>query len=246
MLRLVGTTCAMLLSAVVSYAQSPEAVLSELSPDHQAWVNRSCPKSLPTFVWTNCITREATAVSPGIPDLSRLSPDERSWVLSSCPTSWLPPSLAISCLNRELQAISAGVPSLTNLSPKQSAWVQNACPASLPPSLYRPCVTREAAVASGVVRSPTAGSISPAAIAVPPLPSQPTEPIRRADADQTEVSRNDEISITKDEKHEAKADCSNMEDGDPMTSGEGSGFGTCESAVKVNSRPDEKCEASCE
>lgn len=247
MLRLIGATYLMLLFAVVSYAESPEALLSKLPPDHQVWVNRSCPKSFPAARWTSCITREATAVSPGMPDLSKLNPDEKNWVLRSCPTSWLPPSVVIPCLTRELQALLAGVPSLIDLSRRQLAWVQNSCPLTLPPSLYRPCVTRETAVASGVMRSPIARSTSQPAIAVFPVPpSQPTGEIRRADVHVTEGSHNDATFIINREKYEAQSNCFNMDEGDPLTYVEGSVFGACLSAVIVNQHTDQKCEVWCE
>lgn len=248
MLRLIAATSLMLLSVVVSYAQSPDALLLKLPLDHQAWVNRSCPKSLSPSLWTSCITREANAVSPGIPDLSKLSSDERDWALRSCPTAgWLPPSLALSCLTREMRALSAGVPSLINLSPKQRESVQNSCPRSLPPSFYRTCVSRETAAATRVVHSPTTGSISPAASAVSSLPpSQTTKAILRADAREIEVSDDDEIFIDNDEKYAAKTNCFNMEEDDSVTYVKGSAFGACLSAVIVNQRTDQQCEVWCE
>jgi hypothetical protein len=108
-------------------------------------------------------------------------------------------------------------------------------------------VIRESAVASGVVRSPIARSTSQPAIAVSPLPlPQPTGDIRRADAHETEVSHNDATFIIKREKYDAKTNCFNMEEGDPLTYVEGSAFGACLSAVIVNQHTDQKCEVWCE
>jgi hypothetical protein len=108
-------------------------------------------------------------------------------------------------------------------------------------------VTRETAVASGIVRSPAAGSTPQPATAVAPLPlSQPTGDIRRADVHETEVSQNDATFIGDREKYEAKTNCFNMEDGIPLTYVEGSAFGACLSAVIVNQRTDQQCEVWCE
>src|SRR3989338_5562248 len=129
----------------------PESVLSNLSPEDQAWGNRSCPRSLGPSLWNNCVRREVNALSRGRPDLSNLNLDERNWVLRSCPSS-LGPSLAISCLNRELQALVRGMPDLSALRADERAWVQQSCPQSLGPSLYRSCVSREARAVTGGTR----------------------------------------------------------------------------------------------
>lgn len=128
-----------------------ESLLSNLSPEDQEWVNRSCPKSLGASLWTNCIRREVSTLSRGRPDLSNLNLDERNWVLRSCPSS-LGPSLAIACLNRELQALATGMPDLSALGADERAWVQRSCPQSLGPSLYRSCISREATAVTGGTR----------------------------------------------------------------------------------------------
>jgi hypothetical protein len=120
-----------------------ESLLSNLPPEDQAWVNRSCPKSLGPSLWTSCVRREVSALSRGHPDLSKLKPEDRNWILRTCPTS-LGPSLAISCVNRELQALARGLPNLSALRADERAWVQQSCPQSLGPSLYHSCVSREA------------------------------------------------------------------------------------------------------
>jgi len=126
----------------------PELVFSNLSPEDQAWVTRSCPRSLGPSLWNNCVRREVNALSRGRPDLSNLKTDERNWVLRSCPSS-LGPSLVIACLNRELQALAGGMPNLSALGADERAWIQQSCPQSLGPSLYRSCVSREARAVTG-------------------------------------------------------------------------------------------------
>jgi len=128
-----------------------ESLLSNLSPEDQAWVNRSCPKSLGPSLWTNCVRREVSALSRGHPDLSKLKPEDQNWVLRACPSS-LGPSLTTSCLNRELQALAGGMPDLSALRANERAWVQQSCPQSLGPSLYRSCVSREARAVTGGTR----------------------------------------------------------------------------------------------
>lgn len=133
-----------------AYAQSPDERLSTLSPGHQAWVNRACPKSFPPSLWTSCVAREAAALSRGVPDLTGLSVEHQAWVLSSCPNSF-PPSLAISCRTREKAALSRGVPDLSGLNHEDRAWVLRSCPGSFPPTLAVSCRARElAALKRGV------------------------------------------------------------------------------------------------
>lgn len=234
----------LLLATSSSLAQSPEVLLSNLSPEDQAWVNRSCPRSLGPSLWTSCIRRETNALSRGRPDLSKLKPYERDWVLRSCPSS-LGPSLTISCLNREVQAISRGMPNLSTLPADKQAWVQQSCPQSLPPSLYRSCVEREAKAAAGAMQAPPtappATGVSPT-----PLPQRRVQPRGRGNSYEIEVSHNDELFIINGEKFEAKTYCFNMEKGDPVIFLEGSPFGACVSAVIVNLRTREKCEVWCE
>lgn len=85
----------------------PQSLLSNMSAEDQAWVNRSCPKSLGPSLWTNCVRREVSALSRGMPDLSALRPDERAWIRQSCPQS-LGPSLYRSCVSRETRAVAGG------------------------------------------------------------------------------------------------------------------------------------------
>lgn len=224
-------------------AQTAESLLSNLSPENQAWVNQSCPKSLGPSLWNNCVKREVGALSRGLRDLSKLKSDERNWVLRSCPNT-LGPSLMISCLNRELQALADGMPSISSLSPDKQAWMQQACPTSLPPSLYRSCVNREASAAAGVARPPAA---SPA-IAGSPSPIEPrrARPSGRAAMYEIEVSHNDELFVINGEKFEAQTYCFNMEKGDSVMFLKGSPFGACASAVILNLRTREKCDVWCE
>jgi len=238
---------ALLVAGAYAFAQTPEDLLAGLSPEYQAWVNRTCPRSLGPSLWTSCVRREVKALSRGVPDLSRLQPEARNWILRSCP-SMLGPSLAISCLNRELNALAAGMPSISGLSPDKQAWVRQACPQSLPPSLYRSCVTREANATFGVARPPVAPSIQSPALAGSPTPIRPrrVRPSRRADTYEIEVSHNDELLIINGEKYTAQTFCFDMEEGDSVTFLEGSPFGACASAVILNLRTREKCDVWCE
>lgn len=238
----------LLLTAAMSsaFAQTPEALLSNLPPEYQAWVNRSCPRSLPPSLWNSCISRESSALSRGVPDLSKLNPADRSWVLRSCPGT-LPPSLAISCLNRELTALASGMPSISDLPPEKQAWVRQSCPQSLPPSLYRACIVREASAAAGTARQPVFPTAPPAATGAPAIPRVPrTAPSGTRDSYEIQVSHNDEVFIINGEKFEAQTYCFNMEQGDPVIFLEGSPFGACASAVIFNLRSREKCEVWCE
>ena len=85
----------------------PESLLSNLSAEDKAWVSRSCPKSLGPSLWTNCVRREVSALSSGMPDLSALRADQRAWIRQSCPQS-LGPSLYRSCVSRETRAVAGG------------------------------------------------------------------------------------------------------------------------------------------
>ena len=245
MLRYTIIILLLLLTVRPSIAQTPDALLSNLSPEYQAWVNQSCPRSLGPSLWSSCVRREVDALSRGIPDLSKLKPKERNWILRSCPNT-LGPSLAISCLNRELQALSGGIPSLSGLSPDKQAWVQQACPQSLPPSLYRSCVNRESMAAG--TRPPSLAPAAPPAVAgsSKPLRQQRARPSRRADSYEIEVSHNDELFIINGEKFKAQTYCFNMEEGEPVIFLEGSPFGACASAVILNLRTREKCDVWCE
>lgn len=240
--RLMGL--ALLIAANQAYAQTPEDLLARQSSEAQAWVNRSCPRSLGPSLWNSCIRREVNALSRGVPDLSKLTPEARNWILRSCPST-LGPSLAISCLNRELNALAGGIPSISELSPDKQAWVRQACPQSLPPSLYRSCVNREAIAAAGVTRAP---STRAPALAGSPMPARPrsARPSGRADAYEIEVSHNDEIFIINGEKYAAQTFCFNMEAGDSVIFLEGSPFGACASAVILNLRTRDKCDVWCE
>src|SRR5439155_19965277 len=205
----------LLVVSAPALGQTPEALLANLSPEYQAWVNRSCPRSLGPSLWNSCVRREVNALSRGVPDLSTLQPEERTWLLRSCPST-LGPSLAISCLNRELNALAAGIPSISSLSPDKQAWVRQACAPSLPPSLYRSCVNREASAAAGTARAPAPSSGPPPAITGLSAPVRPriARPSGRADSYEIEVTHNDELFIINGEKFEAQTYCFNMEEGD--------------------------------
>jgi hypothetical protein len=237
----------LLAAALSALAQTPEALLSNLSPEYQAWVNRSCPKSLGPSLWNSCVGREVGALSGGVPDLSQLRPDDRNWLLRSCPST-LGPSLAISCLNRELQALAGGMPSLSMLPPDKRAWVEQACPKSLGPALYRSCINREASAAAGTATPPTSEVVPPPPISNSPAPRRPrpAAPSRRAQSYAVEVSHNDELFIINGEKFEAQTYCFNMEEGDPVIFLEGNPFGACASAVILNLRTKEKCDVWCQ
>jgi len=237
----------LLVASVPALGQTPEALLANLSPEYQAWVNRSCPRSLGPSLWNSCVRREVSALSRGVPDLSKLQTEERNWILRSCPST-LGPALAISCLNRELNALAAGIPSLSSLSPEKQAWVRQACPQSLPPSLHRSCVNREASAAAGTARAPASSSAPRAPIAGSPTPARPrvARPSGRADSYEIEVSHNDELFIINGEKFEAQTYCFNMEEGDAVIFLEGSPLGACASAVILNLRTRQKCAVWCE
>ena len=142
-------------------AQSPDSVLQSIPPDQQAWVNRTCPRSLGPSLWSSCINREVRALKGGLPDLSKLSESDRTWAYRSCPTS-LGPQLATSCLSRESAALSAGMPRLEQLSSEKRAWVQESCPQSLGPSLYKSCAEREIrTLVSGATQPSQAGPAFP-------------------------------------------------------------------------------------
>lgn len=226
-------------------AQSPEAALSTLAQEQQAWVNRSCSRSLGPSLWSSCVQREVNTLKRGIPDLSALGESDRAWLLRSCPSS-LGPSLAISCISRELAALRSGMPQLDSLSPDKRNWVLQSCPESLGPSLFRSCIERES-------RSPASGSpgTSPQAgppprVAMPPRPSARARSGRRADVYTIETSHNDELFIINGEKFEAKTYCFNMEQDDEVMFLEGSPYGACASATLLNLRTREKCEVWCE
>lgn len=217
-------------------AQAPDAALQSLSQDQQAWVNRSCPRSLGPSLWSMCVNREVGALKGGLPDLTNLSESQRAWVQRSCPSS-LGPSLAITCLNRESNAIGAGMPPIDHLSSQDRAWVQQSCPQSLGPSLYRACVQREA----GAIGRPNAPNAQ-----APPRATPRVRSSRRADVYLIETSHNDELFIINGEKFEAKTYCLNMEEDDEVIFLEGSPFGACASATLLNFRTREKCEVWCE
>lgn len=132
----------------VLWAQTPNEALSSLTPEYQAWVNRSCPKSLGPSLWSSCILRESAAAKVGMPNLLSLNSDLRNWVIRSCPDS-LGPSLTISCLNRESNALTQDIPNLSSLTQEQKNWLSNSCPSTLGPSLWVPCIVRESAALSG-------------------------------------------------------------------------------------------------
>lgn len=238
---------ALWLFAASAAAQAPDELLAKLTPENQAWVNRSCPQSLGPSLWNNCVRREVSALARGIPDISRLGSEERNWLLRSCPSS-LGPSLAISCLTRERIALTAGMPSIANLPPDKQARIRQACPQSLPPSLYKSCVNRESSASAGVARPPAPSSAPSPAIAGAParVPTRRIRPGGRADTYEIEVSHNDELFVINGEKYEAQTYCFNMEEGDPVMFLEGNAFGACASAVILNLRTREKCSVWCE
>ncbi len=225
-------------------AQSPDSALQSISPDQQAWVNQSCPRTLGPSLWSSCINREVRALKGGLPDLSKFSESDRNWAHRICPSS-LGPSLAISCLRRESNAVNAGMPNLTQLSSEKRAWIQQSCPRSLGPSLYKSCAERE-------VRALVSGATPPRRQASPPM--EQTAPRatprarngRRADVFLIETSHNDELFIINGEKFEAKTYCFNMEEDDEVMFLDGSPFGACASATLLNLRTREKCEVWCE
>lgn len=226
-------------------AQSPEAGLSALPQEQQAWVNRSCPRSLGPSLWSSCIQREVNALKRGTPDLSVLGDTERAWLMRSCPSS-LGPSLAISCISRELAALRSGMPKLESLTPEKRNWVLQSCPQSLGPSLFRSCVERESrSLASGSPGTSPQASPPPGIVGAP-RPSAHTRSGRRTDVYTIETSHNDELFIINGEKFEAKTYCFNMEEDDEVMFLEGSPYGACASATLLNLRTREKCEVWCE
>ena len=237
--------CALLgLASACALAQSPDAALQSISQEQQAWVNRSCPRSLGPSLWTSCVNREVRALKGGIPDLSKLSESDRNWALRSCPSS-LGPSLAISCLSRELRAFTTGMPKLDQLDTEKRAWVQQSCPQSLGPSLYRGCAERQVrALTSGA--TPPRGQPNPPSAQTMPRSTPRARGGRRADAYPIETSHNDELFIINGEKFEAKTYCFNMEEDDEVIFLEGSPMGVCVSATILNLRTREKCEVWCE
>jgi len=223
-------------------AQSPDAALQSIPSDQQAWVNRSCPRSLGPSLWSSCVNREVRALKGGLPDLSKLTESDRNWAHRSCPLS-LGPSLAISCLSRELRALAAGMPKLEQLTAE--TWVQQSCPQSLGPTLYKSCAEREArALASGA--TPPRSQVSPPMAQTAPRVVPRLRSGRRADVYLIETSHNDELFIINGEKFEAKTYCFNMEEDDEVMFLDGSPFGACASATLLNLRTREKCEAWCE
>lgn len=228
-------------TSLPSDAQSPDAALSSLPQEQQAWVSRSCPRSLGPSLWSSCVQREVNALKRGIPDLSALGEADRAWLMRSCPSS-LGPSLAISCLSRELSALSAGMPKLESLTAENRSWVLQSCPQSLGPSLFRSCVERES-------RSLASGSQGAAPRPAPsgtPRPTARTSSGRRANVYTIETSHNDELFIINGEKFEAQTYCFNMEKDDEVMFLEGSPYGACASATLLNLRTREKCEVWCE
>ena len=228
-----------------AHAQSPDAALSSLPQEQQAWVSRSCPRSLGPSLWSSCVQREVNALRRGIPDLSALGETDRAWLMRSCPSS-LGPSLAISCLSRELSALRAGMPKLESLTAEKRNWVLQSCPQSLGPSLFRSCVERESrSLASGspgaAPRTAPSSSLSGA-----PRPTDRTRSGRRADVYTIETSHNDELFIINGEKFEAQTYCFNMEEDDEVIFLEGSPYGACTSAMLLNLRTREKCAVWCE
>jgi hypothetical protein len=233
------------LGTQLSVAQSPDAALQSLSAEQQAWVNRSCPKSIGPSLWTSCVTREVRALKGGLPDLSKLNESDRGWAYRSCPTS-LGPSLAISCLSRELNALNAGMPRLDQLSGEKRSWVQQSCPQSLGPSLYKSCAEREVR-ALALDSTPQRVQPSPPPIAqMMPRSNSRSRGGRRADVFLIETSHNDELFLINGERFEAKTYCFNMEEDDEVMFLDGSPLGACVSATLLNLRTRQKCDVWCE
>lgn len=239
-----GVSVFLCLSTVGAFAQSAEATLLSTPTDQQAWVNRSCPRSLGPSLWSACVEREVRALKGGLPDLSNLTEGERSWAQKSCPSS-LGPSLAISCLTRESKALSSGMPKLDQLTVEKRAWVQESCPQSLGPSLYKACAEREAR-ALGSSATPSISQVGPRSAQTAQGLTPRVRTARRADVYPIETSHNDELFIINGEKFEAKTYCFNMEEDDEVMFLEGSAFGACASATLLNLRTREKCEVWCE
>lgn len=238
----------LVIAAIMSlpaHAQSPEAALSSLPQEQQAWVSRSCPRSLGPSLWSSCVQREVNALKRGIPDLSALEETDRAWLMRSCPSS-LGPSLSISCLSRELAALRAGMPKLESLTPEKRNWVLQSCPQSLGPSLFRSCVEREShSLAAGSPRAAPRAAPSPR-LSGASRPTARTRSGHRADVYTIETSHNDELFIINGEKFEAQTYCFNMEEEDEVMFLEGSPYGACASATLLNLRTREKCEVWCE
>jgi hypothetical protein len=234
-----------LLFASLAASQSPDAALAALPQDQQAWVNRTCTRSLGPSLWASCVQRETSALRRGIPDLSTLNDSDRTWVQRSCPTS-LGPSLTISCLSRELNAIRAGMPKLEGLPSDKRAWVLQSCPQSLGPTLFRSCVQRESRAA---VSGPSPSATSPIP---PPRVVERARGARGfsgspgASRYTIETSHNDELFIINGERFESKTYCFNMEEDDEVIFLDGSPFGACVSATLLNLRTRDKCEVWCE
>lgn len=224
------------------WAQTPNEVLSNLTAADQAWVNRSCPKSLGPSLWSSCVLRESAAAKSGKPDLSNLNNDLRNWVVKSCPDS-LGPSLAISCLNRESSALAQGMPDLSSLTQEQKNWLSNSCPTSLGPSLWVACINRESAALRGIKTVPTPSYASP-----PSSQQRTYKPSNGGGGGgyEIEVAHNDELFIINGEKYEAQTYCLGWEEGDYVMFLEGSAFGACASAELYNLRKEEKCSVWCE
>lgn len=224
----------------VLWAQTPDEALSSLTSEYQAWVNRSCPRSLGPSLWSSCVLRESASAKLGKPDLSSLNSDLRNWVVSSCPDS-LGPSLAISCLNRESAALKQGISNLSSLTQEQKNWLSSSCPSTLGPSLWVSCINRESAALSGTKSTPKPSYTTPPA-------SQPRSYTPRSGPNsyEIEVAHNDELLIINGEKYEAQTYCLGWEEGDYVIFLEGSAFGACASAELYNLRTEEKCNVWCD
>jgi hypothetical protein len=235
----------LLLAARLSIAQTPDVRLSDLSPEYQAWVNRSCQRSLGASIWRSCIEKEANALAQGVPNLSQLKPRDRAWILRSCPRT-LAPSRAVYCLAREVRVLSEGIPSISDLSIDQRGRVQRACPRSLPPSLYRACLDRESNSAAMCPPSTVAATDSTVGDSSPGH-QQPRGGSRTPRGSyEIEVSYKDDFFIINGSKFGAQTACSDMDQGDFVVFLEGDPNGACASAVLLNLRTREKCEVWCE
>lgn len=245
----VSWIAALLLVAPLVSAQTTDSAVSGLSEEMQAWVNRSCPRSLGPSLWTSCSQREAAAARKGLPDLSALNQSDRAWANRTCPAS-LGPSLTAACLSRELVALQR-MPQLHGLSPENKAWVLRTCPQSLGPSLFRSCAEREsrsASTASIVPSQPSAHTPAVRTGSVVRTPSFATRSRsgRRANSYEIESSHNDEVFIINGEKFEAMTYCFHMDEGDEVVFLDGSPSGACATATLLNLRTREKCEVWCE
>lgn len=239
-----ATTAILTFTKVDAFAQSPDAAFQLLPLDQQAWVSRSCPRSLGPSLWSSCVNREVRALRAGLPDLTRLSDSDRDWVQRSCPQS-LGPSLVSSCLSRESNALRAGLPKIELLSSENRAWIQQSCPRSLGPSLYKACTEREArALISGA--NPARSQPDELRAREAPLATPQVRSGRPAGVYPIETSHNDELFIINGEKFEAKTYCFNMREDDEVLFLDGSPSGVCLSATLLNLRTREKCEVWCE